>query len=77
MKAEKKRRMNVFEMECFRGMVGATFRDRINNDHQIRTGKLRQLEDRVDSRVLEWAWTHGEEGRWEIGEKVISNNECT
>jgi hypothetical protein len=54
-RAEERRRLNVSEMNCLRGMVGVTLGDRINNDVvRLRTGMVRKLEDRVDARVLRW-----------------------
>jgi hypothetical protein len=54
-RAEERRRLNVFEMKCLRGMAEVTLWDRINNDVvRLRTGMVRKLEDRVDARVLRW-----------------------
>jgi hypothetical protein len=54
-RAEERRRLNVFEMKCLRSMAGVTLRDRITNDVvRIRTGMVKKLENRVDSRVLRW-----------------------
>jgi hypothetical protein len=51
LRAEERRRLNVFEMKCLRGMAGVTLWDRINNDVvRLRTGMVRRLEDRVDAR---------------------------
>ena len=54
-RAEERRRLNVFEMKCLRSMAGVTLRDRINNDVvRFRTGMVKRLEERVDARVLRW-----------------------
>ena len=54
-RAEERRRLNVFEMKCLRSMAGVTLRDRINNDVvRLRTGMVKRLEERVDARVLRW-----------------------
>ena len=54
-RAEERRRLNVFEMKCLRSMAGVTLRDRINNDEvRLRTGMEKRLEERVDARVLRW-----------------------
>ena len=51
-RAEERRRLNVFEMKCLRSMAGVTLRDRINNDVvRFRTGMVKRLEERVDALV--------------------------
>jgi hypothetical protein len=54
-RAEERRRLNVFEMKCLRGMAGVTLWDIINHDFvRLGTGMTRKLEDSVDARVLKW-----------------------
>ena len=54
-RAEERRRLNVFEMKCLRSMAGVTLRDRINNDVvRFRTGMVKKIEERVDACVLRW-----------------------
>ena len=67
-RAEERRRLNVFEMKCLRSMAGVTLRDMINNDVvRFRTGIMKKLEERGFEKV----WAHGEDGCKEIGEEGV------
>lgn len=55
MRAAAKRNSNVFELKLFQIMAGVTCTDGIRNDYyRIRTGMVRELQARVDTRVLRW-----------------------
>ena len=55
LKEEERKKLNVFEMRCLRGMIGVTRLDRVRNVAvRERTGVERVLAGRVDMSVLRW-----------------------
>ena len=61
---EKRRRMlYVFEMQCLRGMVGGTLRDRIKNDCvRIRRRMVNKLRRQSRFTCFEMGQAYGEDG---------------
>lgn len=61
---EKRRRLNVREINCLRGMVGVMRMDMISNDDmQIRTGMVKERKDRRFA-CSEVVRPKGENGLW-------------
>ena len=64
----RKRRFNMFEMKCFRSMVGVTKWDRITNEEIRRSEWIEEtLAEKVDRRVMRW-FGHVQKidvGRWQ------------
>lgn len=55
LRMNERRRLNVLEMKCLRGMLGVTRRDRIRNEEiRRRVGVNMTLPQRVDRKVLGW-----------------------
>ena len=53
--AQKRQKLNVFEMKCLRSMTGVSRLDRVRNEVvRARTGVRRELAARVDMNVLRW-----------------------
>ena len=55
MRSAERRKVNVLEMKCLRGLVGVSRMDRVRNDEmRMRAGIERELASRADQRVLRW-----------------------
>ena len=55
MRSAERTKVNVFEMKCLRSLVGLSQMDRVRNEEvHRRAGIERELESRVDQRVLRW-----------------------
>ena len=55
MKVTERQKLNVFEMNCLRGMTGVSRLDTVRNEVvRTRTGVRRELAARVDMNVLRW-----------------------
>ena len=55
MRSADRRKVNVLEMKCLRGLVGVSGIDRVwNEEERRRAGIERELASRADQRVLRW-----------------------
>ena len=55
MRSAERRKVNVLEMKCLRGLVGLSRMDRVRNEEvRRRAGIERELASREDQRVLRW-----------------------
>ena len=51
----ERRKVNVLEMKCLRGLVGGSRMDRVRNEEvRRRAGIVREFASRADQRVLIW-----------------------
>ena len=55
MRRAKRRKVNVLEMKCLRGLVGLSRKDIVRNaEVRMRSGIERRSASRADQRVLRW-----------------------
>ena len=55
MRSAERRKVNVFEMMCYRCLVGVSRMDRVRNEEvRKRAGIERELASRADQRILRW-----------------------
>ena len=72
MRAEERRRLNVFEMKRLWSMAGVALRDRINNNVvRNKTGMVQKLRDRVDACILRWFGHMMRLDETKLGKKVL------
>ena len=54
-RSTERRKVNVLEMKCLRSVVGVSRMDMVRNEEvRLRAGIERELESRVDQRLLRW-----------------------
>ena len=62
MRSAERRKVNVFEMKCFRSLVGVSRMTRVRNeDVRRRAGIERELASRADQSI-EMVWACGKNG---------------
>ena len=57
MRSAERRKVNVLDMKCLKGLVGVSRMDRVRNEEVRRiAGIERELASRAEQRVLRWFW---------------------